>query len=157
MLIKFLVLFTDLSTGSYQLLHDSSSCGFLCSDSTQQRRGCCDSNAQCSCGTGSGHYRCLCNPGFYGFGFNGSCHGNTTIVSLPYIITDWNRIFNFIFLPPLACPIGTYNDGQIPGDESSCVQCPDPNHITRVGQASFETDCFCKQGFIAQRNSCEGM
>lgn len=36
---------------------------------------CCDENAECSCDTNSGHYKCLCKPGYFGSGLINSCHG----------------------------------------------------------------------------------
>nr|XP_040233470.2 sushi, von Willebrand factor type A, EGF and pentraxin domain-containing protein 1-like [Anopheles coluzzii] len=36
--------------------------------------GCCDAHAVCSCLTTSGHYRCICRPGFTGSGLRGDCH-----------------------------------------------------------------------------------
>ncbi|KAJ1524769.1 hypothetical protein ONE63_009646 [Megalurothrips usitatus] len=118
----------DLSTGSYQHLKISSPCNLLCSDYDKEDKGCCDNHAHCSCGTGSGHYRCLCNPGFYGSGLKGTCH---------------------------ACPNGTYHDGQTPGDKFVCSPCSDPNHITVLGTASSKASCICKRGFVARGDSCE--
>ncbi|XP_026284194.1 sushi, von Willebrand factor type A, EGF and pentraxin domain-containing protein 1 isoform X1 [Frankliniella occidentalis] len=118
----------DLTVGSYQSLSDVSLCHLICPDSEKEENGCCDSHARCSCGTGSGHYRCLCNPGYYGSGLKNSC---------------WH------------CPNGTYHDGQRPGDVSSCISCPDPNHITVIGNASSKSSCVCQQGFVAQGDFCK--
>lgn len=35
---------------------------------------CCDVNSVCTCGTTSGHYACVCNPGYYGSGLTGQCN-----------------------------------------------------------------------------------
>ncbi|XP_065089093.1 sushi, von Willebrand factor type A, EGF and pentraxin domain-containing protein 1-like [Ochlerotatus camptorhynchus] len=35
--------------------------------------GCCDENATCSCSTNSGHYSCVCQPGYFGSGLRGKC------------------------------------------------------------------------------------
>lgn len=31
-------------------------------------------NAICTCGTTSGHYKCMCNTGYYGSGLIKECH-----------------------------------------------------------------------------------
>ncbi|XP_053677965.1 sushi, von Willebrand factor type A, EGF and pentraxin domain-containing protein 1-like [Anopheles nili] len=38
-----------------------------------QTSGCCDEKAECSCLTTSGHYRCICAPGYAGSGLHGDC------------------------------------------------------------------------------------
>ncbi|XP_034255699.1 sushi, von Willebrand factor type A, EGF and pentraxin domain-containing protein 1-like isoform X2 [Thrips palmi] len=116
----------DLSSGFYQVLTDMAPCNLLCS--ARNSSGCCDAQARCSCGTGTGHYRCLCNPGYYGSGLKDSC---------------------------TPCPSGTYHDGLSAGDESVCLPCPDPNHITNVGNASSRASCVCKKGFAARGDFCE--
>uniref|UniRef100_A0A1B0CMR2 Sushi, von Willebrand factor type A, EGF and pentraxin domain-containing protein 1 n=2 Tax=Lutzomyia longipalpis TaxID=7200 RepID=A0A1B0CMR2_LUTLO len=56
-----------------QLPTNSSFCGKLC-DLEDDSDSCCDENADCSCGIGSGHYSCLCKPGYYGSGLRNNCH-----------------------------------------------------------------------------------
>lgn len=34
---------------------------------------CCDKNAECTCSTVSGHYSCVCKPGYYGSGLVDGC------------------------------------------------------------------------------------
>lgn len=46
-------------------------CDLLCEEGD-----CCDQKAICSCGTSTGHYSCVCEPGYYGTGLKGSCLGN---------------------------------------------------------------------------------
>ncbi|XP_013383226.1 sushi, von Willebrand factor type A, EGF and pentraxin domain-containing protein 1 [Lingula anatina] len=104
----------DLQTGGY-VTQDSEKCDNLC----EEGKMCCDSSAACRCGIHTGHYQCVCDPGFYGNGLQGDCKG---------------------------CPSGTYKNTSIPGDESTCTPCPDPNHVTPVGSTKIQ-DCTCKKGF----------
>ena len=60
----------DLHTGSY-LPQNQSACDRLCANQTVD---CCDARAQCTCGTHTGHYACVCPPGHYGTGFVDDCH-----------------------------------------------------------------------------------
>ena len=59
----------DLQTGSY-LPQNMTSCDRLCKNQTD----CCHTQAQCTCGTHTGHYACVCPPGHYGTGLKGDCH-----------------------------------------------------------------------------------
>lgn len=65
-----LEIISDLQIGSYLDL-EADSCNRLCTAGS----GCCDEKAQCTCGTTSGHYACLCRQGFYGTGLKGDCQG----------------------------------------------------------------------------------
>ena len=62
----------DLQTGSYLAQSNRSSCDRLCKD---QLDGC-HATAQCTCGTHTGYYACLCPPGLYGTGLKDDCHRN---------------------------------------------------------------------------------
>lgn len=42
-------------------------------------RSCCDANAECTCSTISGHYSCLCAPGYYGSGLIDNCQRMSTV------------------------------------------------------------------------------
>ncbi|XP_059610984.1 sushi, von Willebrand factor type A, EGF and pentraxin domain-containing protein 1-like [Phlebotomus argentipes] len=55
-----------------QIPTNSTFCGKLCDRS--ENGTCCDENAVCSCGIGSGHYSCLCKPGYFGSGLKNNCH-----------------------------------------------------------------------------------
>ncbi len=70
----------DLSVGVYLAQSDAEACNNLC----EKRRlhstklanpteSCCDPIAQCSCGTHTGHYACVCPKGHFGQGFVGDC------------------------------------------------------------------------------------
>ncbi|CAG9855886.1 unnamed protein product [Phyllotreta striolata] len=72
-------LHSDLKSGDYVPLGDNAFCDSLCIDGD-----CCDEKAVCSCGTTTGHYSCVCKPGYYGYGLRGDC---------------------------FACESGTYSDG----------------------------------------------
>ena len=60
----------DLQTGSYLPQRNRSACDRLCKEQTD----CCHSSAECTCGTHTGHYACLCPPGHYGTGIKDDCH-----------------------------------------------------------------------------------
>lgn len=60
----------DLQTGSYLPQRNRTSCDRLC----KEQSDCCHSLAQCTCGTHTGHYACLCPPGHYGTGLKDDCH-----------------------------------------------------------------------------------
>uniref|UniRef100_H3AD23 Sushi, von Willebrand factor type A, EGF and pentraxin domain containing 1 n=1 Tax=Latimeria chalumnae TaxID=7897 RepID=H3AD23_LATCH len=53
-----------------------------------------------------------------------------------------------------ACPSGTYKPEGGPGGITTCVQCPDQNHISPPGSTSIE-DCICKQGYRVIGQACE--
>ena len=65
----------DLQTGSYLPQRNRSACDRLCKDQSE----CCHSSAECTCGTHTGHYACLCPPGHYGTGLKDDCHRNNFI------------------------------------------------------------------------------
>lgn len=60
--------FPDFKKGDYIPLSATNLCDKLCVGGD-----CCDSNAVCTCGTTSGHYNCLCKPGYYGSGLKNNC------------------------------------------------------------------------------------
>lgn len=62
----------DLQTGSYLPQRNRSACDRLCKDQLD----CCHPSSQCTCGTHTGHYACLCPPGHYGTGLKDDCHRN---------------------------------------------------------------------------------
>ncbi|KAJ8940400.1 hypothetical protein NQ318_009329 [Aromia moschata] len=61
-------LHVDLKSGEYIPIGFNKPCDVLCEEGN-----CCDSNALCTCGTTTGHYSCLCQPGYYGSGLRNSC------------------------------------------------------------------------------------
>lgn len=65
----------DLQTGSYLAQRNRSACDRLCRDQSD----CCHPSAECTCGTHTGHYACLCPPGHYGTGLKDDCHRNYLI------------------------------------------------------------------------------
>jgi len=64
--------FADLKTGQYVAVTLPTDCNSLCSNSTANRT-CCDELATCTCGTATGHYACICPPGYFGSGLRGFC------------------------------------------------------------------------------------
>ncbi|XP_053687129.1 sushi, von Willebrand factor type A, EGF and pentraxin domain-containing protein 1-like [Sabethes cyaneus] len=69
-------LHSDYKSGE-NIAVNSSLCDVLCSDDSKYLNneyvGCCDKEATCSCSTSSGHYSCVCRPGYFGLGLHGSC------------------------------------------------------------------------------------
>jgi len=55
-----------------------------------------------------------------------------------------------------ACPKGTYGEGNVPGDVSTCQSCPDRNQNTKKYPATSLNDCICKEGFVPGNLKCEG-
>lgn len=69
-------LHADYKVGETLRVHDRF-CNVLCVENGDNEisEDCCDKNAECSCDTNSGHYKCLCKPGYFGSGMVNSCHG----------------------------------------------------------------------------------
>uniref|UniRef100_A0A182K190 Sushi, von Willebrand factor type A, EGF and pentraxin domain-containing protein 1 n=1 Tax=Anopheles christyi TaxID=43041 RepID=A0A182K190_9DIPT len=66
----------DYRHGPVVRLANGTLCDRLCDrqGARELAPGCCDEHAVCSCLTTSGHYRCICEPGFTGTGLHGDCH-----------------------------------------------------------------------------------
>lgn len=108
-------LHADLESGTY-LEQTRGKCRQLCTDELL----CCHPNASCACGTYTGKYECLCQPGYYGTGRG---------------VTGCQ-----------PCPYGTYKNATGYGDVTSCTRCPDEHQITPLGAVS-EQQCVCKRGY----------
>lgn len=120
----------DLKTGEYVPVTLPTDCNVLCEESASNQT-CCDDLATCTCGTATGHYACICPPGYYGSGLKSFCQ---------------------------LCPNGTYASGEISGDSSAaCIPCPDVNHVTIKIPAATVTDCMCASGFITDGSKCEAV
>ncbi|CAH1159654.1 unnamed protein product [Phaedon cochleariae] len=61
-------LHVDLKSGDYIPLGFNKPCDILCEEGD-----CCDQKALCTCGTTTGHYSCICQPGYYGSGLKNNC------------------------------------------------------------------------------------
>ncbi|CAH1105370.1 unnamed protein product [Psylliodes chrysocephalus] len=61
-------LHSDLKNGDYVPLGSNAFCNSLCDEGD-----CCDKKSVCSCGTTTGHYSCVCKPGYYGTGLRDNC------------------------------------------------------------------------------------
>ncbi|XP_023290329.1 sushi, von Willebrand factor type A, EGF and pentraxin domain-containing protein 1 [Orussus abietinus] len=123
----------DLKAGRYIPATPKDACDGLCEerDEIAGASDCCDALATCACGTATGHYACLCPPGYFGSGLRGSCR---------------------------PCPNGTYGLGDVPGDSVAvCTSCPDVNHVTLKIPAISSDDCTCALGFITDRAKCEAI
>ncbi|XP_028910838.1 sushi, von Willebrand factor type A, EGF and pentraxin domain-containing protein 1 isoform X8 [Ornithorhynchus anatinus] len=98
-----------------------------CSYLCEAGKDCCDIMASCKCGTHSGQFECICEKGYFGRGLQHEC---------------------------TACPTGTYKPEGSPGGISTCIPCPDENHISPPGSTSPE-DCVCKEGYHLVGQTCE--
>ncbi|KAG4075716.1 hypothetical protein HA402_003541 [Bradysia odoriphaga] len=142
-------LHSDYKVGHNIKMKDSSFCDILCDKplASNGNNSCCDANATCTCGTTSGHYKCMCSTGYYGSGLVGECH-------CMYSTIGHNKRFRFFLLTNIrskVCPNGTYWH-----NFNFCKPCPDVNHITVNLPAVNASYCVCKSGFIAQEdNRCE--
>ncbi|ESO92606.1 hypothetical protein LOTGIDRAFT_233055 [Lottia gigantea] len=105
----------DLHSGSY-VTQSKSSCSSLC----KEGRECCHLKADCMCGTHTGKYECLCQPGYYGHGL-----GKTGCA---------------------PCPSKTYKNFTGAGDIKSCSPCPDDNHVSGIGATDI-SECTCRKGY----------
>lgn len=65
-------LHTDYKVGVILPVTNDSFCDSLCVKN-DTKKSCCDINSRCACGFHSGHFSCICNPGYYGTGLIGSC------------------------------------------------------------------------------------
>ncbi|KAJ8676666.1 hypothetical protein QAD02_012453 [Eretmocerus hayati] len=71
----------DFKIGPY-VTADLQSCELVCAKDRIDTK-CCDPTASCSCGTGSGRYKCMCPVGYTGSGLTGSCkHRVKKLISL---------------------------------------------------------------------------
>lgn len=62
-------LHTDYKVGVILPVTNNAFCDSLC-QKNETEETCCDANSQCACGFHSGHYSCICNPGYYGTGLS---------------------------------------------------------------------------------------
>lgn len=62
-------LHTDYKVGVILPVSNKNFCDSLCENNGTEE-SCCDSNSQCACGFHSGHFSCICNPGYYGICYN---------------------------------------------------------------------------------------
>lgn len=113
------------------------------------RSSCCDANADCTCSTISGHYSCVCKPGYYGSGFLDSCQREYLVFfSSSQLASIYSNVF---FLSFLVCPNSTYWQTW-----NLCKPCPDVNHIIMNMPATNSSFCVCKAGFTPnEKNRCE--
>ncbi|XP_076231899.1 sushi, von Willebrand factor type A, EGF and pentraxin domain-containing protein 1 isoform X3 [Calliopsis andreniformis] len=121
----------DLRTGKYISVTFPDNCNLLCRNISEagNEQSCCDNFATCACGIATGHYACICPTGYFGSGFKGSCQ---------------------------PCPNGTYASAEISGDSTStCISCPDVNHVTIKVPATSVEHCVCASGFTTDGKRCE--
>lgn len=59
------------------------------------------------------------------------------------------HIFNYS-----ACPGGTYKDEALPGNEKSCIPCPDPKMNSPPASVSLD-QCVCEEGFKKVKMTCQ--
>lgn len=95
----------------------------------------------------SGHYSCVCNPGFYGTGLVNQCQCEYDQNYYEREYFDGSVRSSSISV----CPNGTYWHSK-----NLCKPCPDANHITMDALALGISYCKCKSGFKAtSSNQCE--
>ncbi|XP_070563038.1 LOW QUALITY PROTEIN: sushi, von Willebrand factor type A, EGF and pentraxin domain-containing protein 1-like [Ptychodera flava] len=90
-----------------------------CSSLCAAGKNCCDSIARCVCGIHTGQYQCMCPAGYYGNGLKDGCQ---------------------------PCSPGTYKPTASIGGITTCLKCPDGNHISPNASTSLH-QCVCKDGF----------
>ena len=83
-------LHTDYKTGVILPVSNFTFCDSLCLK-TNPLQSCCDPNSQCACNFHSGHYSCICNPGYYGTGLMG---GGCDLCPNGTYWNFWNSCFN---------------------------------------------------------------
>lgn len=111
------------------------------------RSSCCDANADCTCSTISGHYSCVCKPGYYGSGFLDSCQRKISLFTFSQLVLTFSRFFFFFSVCPNSTYWHTWN---------LCKPCQDVNHIIINTPATNSSFCVCKAGFRAnEHNRCE--
>jgi len=54
-----------------------------------------------------------------------------------------------------ACPEGTYKNFTAPGDQSTCLECPDPHQTSPEGSATLDL-CRCAPGYQLAALHCTG-
>lgn len=75
----------------------------------------------------------------------------------PACVSILKQEFSFIvIIRGIACPKGTYNAGEVPGDLMVCRLCPDRNQKTKKFPATSIDDCICKNGFVPVGAKCVG-
>ncbi|EAT33188.1 AAEL014547-PA [Aedes aegypti] len=149
---------SDYKTGE-NIGVNSTLCDVLCLDGQNSIDDtCCDKNATCSCSTNSGHYSCMCQPGYFGSGLRGKCQPCTNG-------TYWDGVGKCRQCPDinhitLAIPAMNVSDcvcksGYKPNDSGRCevITCPElsppengyfvkqPNACSQVLNAACGTRC----------------
>ncbi|KAF8785452.1 Sushi like protein [Argiope bruennichi] len=123
--------FSETHEVSFDYTGDASMCNFC-----ENKRNCCDDHAKCYCGTRSGDYQCVCDPGYSGTGERNNCK---------------------------KCTKGTYKSSLATSD---CIECPEHSTTPSEGSISFDectcevgyimTGNYCKPIECAQLNPPEG-
>lgn len=92
-------LHADYRNGNSFRVNNQSLCDILCDEeklsNVTNGSACCDENAECTCGTTSGHYSCGCQPGYYGSGLVDSCQCKFLLLQLHFL----KIMFNSKYVP----------------------------------------------------------
>ncbi|XP_033303731.1 sushi, von Willebrand factor type A, EGF and pentraxin domain-containing protein 1-like isoform X1 [Bombus bifarius] len=100
----------DLKAGKYVPVTYPDNCNLLCRNISEvgNERNCCDNFATCACGTVTGHYACICPAGYFGSGFQGSCHrkfidNRNFSIFMRYLFLDEDNLnFHYVILSIIA-------------------------------------------------------
>ncbi|XP_062536901.1 sushi, von Willebrand factor type A, EGF and pentraxin domain-containing protein 1-like [Armigeres subalbatus] len=149
---------SDYKTGE-NISVNSTLCDVLCLDNEKLVNStCCDKNATCSCSTSSGHYSCVCQPGYSGSGLRDKCQpcANGTYwddAGKCRQCPDVNHIT--LVIPAMSVSDCVCKGGYKPGDSGRCevITCPElappdngyfvkqPNACSQVLNAACGTRC----------------
>ncbi|GJQ65520.1 hypothetical protein Trydic_g7621 [Trypoxylus dichotomus] len=151
-------LHVDLQTGEYVPLGTTTPCDFLCKEGN-----CCDKKAHCSCGTSTGHYSCICQPGYYGSGLVNDClpcpagsFGNGPNLCLP--CPDVNHIAE-VGSESCKCKLGYQSTKTNRCEVIKCSQLSPPDHGYFVKSSAcayvFNSACGvrCEVGYTLEGSS----
>ncbi|XP_017779989.1 PREDICTED: sushi, von Willebrand factor type A, EGF and pentraxin domain-containing protein 1-like [Nicrophorus vespilloides] len=116
-------LHVDLQSGDYIPLGSNQPCDKLCPE-----KNCCDNQALCTCGTTTGHYACLCRPGYYGSGLQNGCSPcpSGSYASGPNLCLPCPDINHYTFPPAIGISSCTCKSGYKAADNHKCevITCP---------------------------------
>lgn len=138
-------LHTDYKVGVILPVMNDSLCDSLC-DKNGTAASCCDSNSQCACGFHSGHYSCICKPGYYGVGL--APHGCEVCPNGTYW-NFWNSCLN--------CPDinhQTLNSPALSVDECVCKTGFKETHLHRCEMIKCPLLPVPDNGYFVEGSAC---
>nr|XP_022902897.1 sushi, von Willebrand factor type A, EGF and pentraxin domain-containing protein 1-like isoform X2 [Onthophagus taurus] len=132
-------LHVDLQTGEYIPLGTSKPCDNLCKEGN-----CCDEEALCTCGTSTGHYSCICKPGFFGSGLHNDCS--------PCPINTFSNGPNLCL--PCPDPNQSANLGSIGIESCKCKSGFQPTNDNRCEVLKCEKLAAPEHGYFVKKREC---